>query len=160
MTITRKCIFQSEACLASYNIILTIILKDQKVFWRIKGLRQKKTKISWERLNNPYEGMAYSERHFHQLGPGPLGRVGLVVAMSVCVSVCLWNVPFQCDFFRASHWPSGHMIRSRPLIGPQVKWSDPGLVLVEITEPLQICIGPTICIGRESLCLLYAGFFL
>ena len=51
---------------------------------------------------------------FHQLGP--LGRVGLVVDMSVCVCVCLF-VPFPCDFFRrlslvlrshdqipASHW--------------------------------------------------------
>ena len=27
-------------------------------------------------------------------------------------------------------------------------------------QPLQICIGPTIRIGQESWCLLYAGFFL
>ena len=27
-------------------------------------------------------------------------------------------------------------------------------------QPLQNCIGPTIRIGRESLYLLYAGFFL
>ena len=27
-------------------------------------------------------------------------------------------------------------------------------------QPLQICIGPTIRIGRESWCLPYAGFFL
>ena len=53
---------------------------------------------------------------FHQLGP--LGRVGLVVAMSVCLSVCLFDVPFPCNFFQglslafrthdqipASHWP-------------------------------------------------------
>ena len=26
-------------------------------------------------------------------------------------------------------------------------------------QPLQICIGPTIRIGRESRCLPYAGFF-
>ena len=32
---------------------------------------------------------------FHQLGP--LGLVGLVVAMSLCVSVCLF-VPFPWDF--------------------------------------------------------------
>ena len=24
------------------------------------------------------------------------------------------SVPFSCNFFEASHWPSGHMIRSRP----------------------------------------------
>ena len=60
----------------------------------------------------------------HQLGT--LGRVGQRVDMSVCVS----DVPFPCNFFRglllalrshdqiqASHWPSGHMIRSRPCIG-------------------------------------------
>ena len=27
-------------------------------------------------------------------------------------------------------------------------------------QPLQICIGPTIRIGRESWCLPYAGFLL
>ena len=37
-----------------------------------------------------------AEIHFHQLGP--LGRVVLVVAKSVCLSVCLF-VPFPCDFF-------------------------------------------------------------
>ena len=50
-----------------------------------------------------------------------LGRVGLVVDMSVCLSVSVFDVPFQCDFFEASYWPLGHMIRSWPLIGHQVK---------------------------------------
>ena len=27
-------------------------------------------------------------------------------------------------------------------------------------QPLKNCIGPTICIGRDILCLQYAGFFL
>ena len=31
-----------------------------------------------------------------------------------CESVCL--SPFHVTFFEASHWPSGHMISSRPLI--------------------------------------------
>ena len=52
---------------------------------------------------------------FHQLGP--LGRVGLVVAMCVSLFLCFWVVPFSCNFFRglslvlrwhdqipASHW--------------------------------------------------------
>ena len=44
----------------------------------------------------------------------PLGRVSHRVAMSVCLSVCLRHwVQF---FFKASHWPSDHMTRSRPLI--------------------------------------------
>ena len=30
----------------------------------------------------------------------------------------------------------------------------------KITQPLQICIGPTICISQESWCLPFAGFFL
>ena len=98
---------------------------------------------------------------------------------------------------------------SRPLIGPQITWPDPGLSLdnppflpygggggvgvpkspysaataageggrgrknrgrelfssrhllkekKQITQPLQICIGPTIRIGRESWCLPYAGY--
>ena len=41
---------------------------------------------------------------FHRIGP--VGRLGLVVAMSVCVCVFLC-VPFPCDFFRS-------------LIGPQI----------------------------------------
>ena len=49
--------------------------------------------------------------YFHQLGP--LGRVGLVVAKSVSYLF----VPFPCNFFQASHWPSDHMICLRPLIG-------------------------------------------
>ena len=28
-----------------------------------------------------------------------------------------FSVPFSCNFFEASHWPSDHMITSRPLIG-------------------------------------------
>ena len=50
----------------------------------------------------------------------PLGRVGHRVAMSVCVSVILsvvLSAPSSAVFFEASYWPSGHMTRSRPLIG-------------------------------------------
>ena len=37
----------------------------------------------------------------------------------VCVSVYLFIYVFPSNaiFIEASHWPSGHMIRSRPLIG-------------------------------------------
>ena len=49
------------------------------------------------------------------------------------------SVPFSCIFFQASHRPSGHMIRSRPLIGrsplpPQKKqiW----FFLIKITQLL------------------------
>ena len=41
-----------------------------------------------------------------------LGRFVHRLAMSVCLFVCLFVCPS-----RASHWPSVHMIRSRPLIG-------------------------------------------
>ena len=34
---------------------------------------------------------------------------------SIYLSVCL--SPFHVTFFEASHWPSGHMISSKPLIG-------------------------------------------
>ena len=44
-----------------------------------------------------------------------LGRFFHRVAMSVCQRICL--SPSLAIFFEASHWPSGHMIRSRPLIG-------------------------------------------
>ena len=59
--------------------------------------------------------------NFHQLGP--LGQVGQVVAMSVCLSVCLCVcgfAPLCAVFFQVSHWPSGHMISSRSVIGPGV----------------------------------------
>ena len=50
-------------------------------------------------------------QYFHQLGP--LGRVGLVVAMSVrpFIHSSVFN------FFVTSHWPSDHIISSRPLPG-------------------------------------------
>ena len=56
-------------------------------------------------------------RDFHQLGP--LGLVGLVVAMCVCffVSLYLCLSPFHVIFLEASHWSSHHMTRSRPFIG-------------------------------------------
>ena len=68
--------------------------------------------------------MARYAGNFHQLGP--LGRVGLVVAMCVCFFPCFFislffcfsDVPFSCIFFL------------RPLIGPQITWPDPGLSLV------------------------------
>ena len=44
-----------------------------------------------------------------------LGRFFHRVAMSVHVCVCV--SPSHAIFFKTSHWPSGHMIRSRPLIG-------------------------------------------
>ena len=60
----------------------------------------------------------FTLRNFHQLGP--LGRVGLVVTNSVCLS------PSHAIFFYASHWSSNHMTRSRPLIGqpsfPTIWW--------------------------------------
>ena len=44
-------------------------------------------------------------------------------AMSVCGCVCLRHwVHF---FFEASHWPSDHMIRSRPLIGQPPSLTQP-----------------------------------
>ena len=62
-----------------------------------------------------------------------LGRFFHRVAMSVCPSVCLC-VPFHAFFFEASHWPSGHMTRSRPLIGqPQVQASG---YLVQLTNDI------------------------
>ena len=37
----------------------------------------------------------------------------------VAMSVCVWFCAIGCSFFfRASHWPWGHMISSKPLIGP------------------------------------------
>ena len=52
---------------------------------------------------------------FHRIGP--LGRFGLVAAMSVDMWIYLC-VPLPCDYF------------SRPLIGPQITCLDPSLSLV------------------------------
>ena len=51
--------------------------------------------------------------------------------VSVCLSVCLSvECPLLCIFFEAPHWPSGHMINWRPLIGgvrgkeeKKIKWN-------------------------------------
>ena len=49
-------------------------------------------------------------------------------------------------------------------IGPTIRIGREILCLLYagffITQPLQHCIGPTIRIGQESWCLPYAGFFL
>ena len=47
----------------------------------------------------------------------PLGRFSHRVAMSVCLSGCLF-APSDAVFLEASHWPWDHMIISRPLMGP------------------------------------------
>ena len=47
-----------------------------------------------------------------------LGRFSHRVAMSVEMWLCAIGCSF---FFEASQWPSGHMISSRPLIGPPKK---------------------------------------
>ena len=49
----------------------------------------------------------------------PPDRVGLVVAMSVRPSVRLsvrLSAPLCAVFFKACHWPSGHIISSRPVL--------------------------------------------
>ena len=64
-----------------------------------------------------------------------------------------------------NYWPSEYMIRSRLpswhqypkknlhlTIGPQIKWSDPGLSLVSVRLSASI--------GSEIWCLPYAGFFI
>ena len=71
---------------------------------------------------------------FHRIGP--LGRFDLVVAMSVCLM--LLDVPFHVlDFeaYFAYFW------------------------FLCILGPPYCGIGATIRIGREILCLPYAGFF-
>ena len=61
----------------------------------------------------------FSKSHFshwiHFSKNVPLSQFFHRVAMSIYIYVCI-NV----IFFKASHWPSGYMIRTRPLIGPQV----------------------------------------
>ena len=75
--------------------------------------------------------------------------VFLTLSPSHAIFLGLALAHWSHDQVKASHWPSDHMISSRPLIGQH--WS---------TLPLQICIGPTPRIGQESWCLLCAGFFL
>ena len=72
---------------------------------------------------------------FHRLGP--LGRVGLLVAMCFCLFVCLSDVPSLVLFFLFS-------------VG--------GGMLMVMPKAYLIGIGASIRIGRESRCLPYAGF--
>ena len=51
----------------------------------------------------------FQKDYFHRMGP--LGRFGLVVAMSMCPYICMPLI-----FVKASYWLLDHMIRSRPLI--------------------------------------------
>ena len=85
----------------------------------------------------------------------PLGRFLHRVTMSVCLLS-----PSHAIFFEAPHWPSGHMIRSRPLIcqpsplrPSKFFFSNSTLKKnkknIKITQPPQNCIGPTIRIGQD-----------
>ena len=58
-----------------------------------------------------------------------------------------WS-PKNGDQIQASHWRS----KVDPKSGGQK-------LTPKVAQPLQSCIGPTIRIGREIRCLLYAGFF-
>ena len=51
---------------------------------------------------------------------GPSWSVSCDVYMCVCTHIFHFN--FQLFFFEAFHWPSYHMIRSRPLIGHPPPW--------------------------------------
>ena len=88
-------------------------------------------------LYNWYSSQSICESlcDFHQL-----------IIESPCPCVCLCVCAIGCSFFR-------------PLIGPVITWSVPGLSLVSLALPTQpSCISPTLRIGRESWCLSYAGF--
>ena len=77
---------------------------------------------------------------FHQLGP--LGWVGLVVAMCVSLFICLMS-PFHVTF-------------SRPHIGPQITWPDPGLSLV---NPLSLPYGGGGGGGPQDFCVSQSSFW-
>ena len=79
----------------------------------------------------------------------PLGRVSLVVAMSVLI----YLVPFPWNFFEASHLPWDHMISSRPPIGqPKAmnrsifcKCSGAGKIYKQGRAPPKAMIGSIFC---------------
>ena len=77
--------------------------------------------------------------------------------MSVYLWLCL--SPFHVIFLRGP-WTESALAWS-PKNGEvfQIRRNLPPTPL-QISQPLQNCIGPTIRIGREILCLLHAGFFL
>ena len=94
----------------------------------------------------------------HQLGP--LGQVGLVVAMSVCTSVCLSQFfigPSTHCIVASIPWknvtlnylPSDHMISSRQPILASIPW-----IFLHLT------MGHWLLSAHiKSWCLPYAGFF-
>ena len=90
------------------------------------------------------------------------------VSRNVSVNVCIClEIPLpHAIMCLASHWPSDHMITSRPLIALHC------IALVTPPQPLPpprffltlqayiIGIGVSICSGQVSWCLSYAEFFL
>ena len=95
----------------------------QQLFWPIyllvKQFMVKKNFVSniFQQLNRfcPRRLCDSQEETFFK--ESALGRFFHKVAISVCLFLFLSVCPFSCDFFQASHWPSDHMTRSRPLIG-------------------------------------------
>ena len=67
--------------------------------------------------------------------------------------------PPNAIYFEASHWPSGHMVRSSPHIGQHPPPLQFYFIILTLLAYL-IAISAFICIGQESWCLLcgIAGF--
>ena len=62
---------------------------------------------------NFYTNMFFLDKKLKKIKKNrPLGRFIHRVAMSVYI--CIYMSPPQAIFFEASHWPSDHMISSRP----------------------------------------------
>ena len=78
----------------------------------------------WGQVGENLDYKLTVDLYFHQLLDfhriGPLGRFGLVVAMSVCVSVCLF-VPFPCDFFASVDWRGASHVRGLVQSVPRVE---------------------------------------
>ena len=89
-------------------------------FWRIFSFLQKNLVSGYSRSTLLW----YSPTR-------PSGPSGPSWSTSHKVCLFIYLSPSHAIFFEASHWPSGHLIRSWPFIGPQVTWSDPGLSLVD-----------------------------
>ena len=91
----------------------------------------KDTHETWKTICVPWQQDDHELWQFvHQIvaciftNSAPLGRVGHRVAMFVCLWVCL-SVCLR-------HWVQ---FFSRPLIGPEITWSVPGLSLVDPAAP-------------------------
>ena len=95
-----------------------VLIRIQYLLWIREGLKKRQIiHILWISVlpPPPYPRrpklIIFTIRNFHRIGP--LGRFDLVVPMSVCVLVCLFDIPFHVVYFEAYFAPTSRSRMSK-----------------------------------------------